>query len=48
MGHAPPLGRSCASEHRPTVGSYTGTSLMRNRAPLVPYSRTMARALRWP
>ena len=28
-------------------GSYRGTSLMRNSAPLEPYSRTMPRALRW-
>ena len=29
------------------VDPYGGTSLIRNRAPLGPYSRTMPRALQW-
>ena len=31
----------------PFSGEYRGTSLMRNSAPLGPYSRTMPRALWW-
>ena len=32
---------------RNLAGEYRGTSLMRNSAPLGPYSRTMRRALWW-
>ena len=35
-------------KHRDARGLYRGTSLIRKRAPLGPYSRTMPRALWWP
>ncbi|KAJ1473209.1 hypothetical protein T484DRAFT_3365307 [Baffinella frigidus] len=48
-GHAPPLG--CSYMYAPrkstTAGPYRGTSLMRNRLPVGPYSRTMPRVLWW-
>ena len=40
--------RALLAENAPPARmSYRGTSLIRNSAPLGPYSRTMPRALRW-
>jgi len=53
---SPPLFRALASNSQPPglrrsssshVASYTGASLIRNSAPLGPYSRTMPRPLWW-
>ena len=43
-------GGRCAEDHTldPNTKSYRGASLIRNSAPLAPYSRTMPRALGGP
>ena len=42
-----PVGPPQDPRHRPAVGLYRSTSLIRNSSPLGPFSRTVPRALWW-
>ena len=44
---APEVAREGVTRNKKHGPSYRGTSLIRNSAPLGPYSRTMPRALWW-